>query len=64
MGKVIIDRKDDKFIVSIIPYLENTFVIDNIEITEEAENALFNGKGSQSPVQKFTEEWRKKIFRE
>lgn len=64
MGKVIIDHKDNKFIVSVVPYLENTFVIDNIEITEEAKNALFNGKGNLSLVQKFAKEWREKIFQD
>lgn len=42
MGKIVIDRKDDKFIISVIPYLENTFVIDEIELTEEAKTVLFN----------------------
>ncbi|MDI1473017.1 hypothetical protein QI155_10785 [Thermodesulfovibrio sp. 1176] len=64
MGKVIIDRKDEKFIVSITPYLENTFVIDEVEISEEAENALFGRKGSDSAVKKFAEEWREKVFKE
>lgn len=54
MGKVIIDRKDNKFVISIIPYLENTFVIDDIEITEEAKDALFKGETSCSSTQEFT----------
>lgn len=64
MGKVIIDRKDEKFVVSITPYIENTFVIDEIEISEEAKIALFKGKRGISSAQKFAKEWREKIFRE
>lgn len=40
MCKLIIDRKDDKFIISIPPYFENTLVVDYIEFSEEARNAI------------------------
>lgn len=54
MSKIIIDKKDNKFVISIIPYLENTFVVDDIEITEEAKDALFKGETSCSSTQEFT----------
>lgn len=63
MGKMVIDRKDDKFLVSIIPYLENTFVLDEIEISEDALNVINKRKNGESSVKKFVEQWGK-IFQE
>lgn len=64
MKKLIIDKKDGKFVISISPFFENTFVIDEIEISEEAKNALFNGKGSFSIVKEFTKQWREKVYQD
>lgn len=62
MSKLLIDLKDGKFMVSVIPYLENTFVIDEIDISEEAANALLKQKRSKAVVQKFAREWLEKVL--
>lgn len=63
MNKMFIDVKDDKFLVSITPSFENTFVVDVIEITEEAKNAIDNKEGSESPVKEFISHWRETLFK-
>lgn len=64
MAKVIIDRKDDKFIVAVTPLMEQVFVIDQIEISEEAKNVIFEKEGGQSLVEQFTREWYKRVYNE
>ncbi|WP_353684379.1 hypothetical protein V4D30_00925 [Thermodesulfovibrio sp. 3907-1M] len=63
MATMIIEMKDDKFLISITPYLENTFVIEEIKISEEAFNAINKKQNNKSPVKEFVEQWGK-IFRE
>ncbi|WP_028841957.1 hypothetical protein [Thermodesulfovibrio yellowstonii] len=39
MHKIIIDRKDGKFVVLVLDSAKHSFVVDKVEITEQAEKA-------------------------
>ncbi len=62
MSKLIVDIKDDKFVVFITPYLENTFIVDEIEITEGAYDVIFDRQSQKNSVKEFIRYWRKTVF--
>ncbi len=62
MGKILIDYKDNKFVIAIIPYLDNTFAVDSIEITKEAEFVIFNKERAEK-IENAKNKWRA-LFKE
>lgn len=61
MSKLIVDIKDDKFVVFITPCFENTFVVDSVEITPGVWDVIFS-RQEEKPIKEFVKYWRKTVF--